>query len=61
MTHIHSNAVITAALLAMLLTGCATGRPAKTAELAADAASTVNGAISDIKTGDRRVGLGEGE
>jgi len=60
-THIHSNTVITAVLLAMLLAGCATGRPAKTAELAADAARTVNVAISDIKTGDRRVGLVEVE
>ena len=61
MAHPFPHAVITAALLALLLTGCATGRPDRTAELAADAAHFVGTAISDIKSGDRRVGLVEVE
>lgn len=58
MTHPHHLAPL---LIALLLAGCATGQSAKTAELAQGASKSVNAAITEIKTGDRRVGLVEVE
>ncbi|MDP2835171.1 MAG: hypothetical protein Q8Q28_18085 [Pseudomonadota bacterium] len=40
--------------IALLLTGCATGQPSRTAELAQEAARATATAIAEIKTGDRR-------
>ncbi len=61
MTHPFPHAVLTAALFAVLLTGCATSQPAKTAALAREAEKSVNAAIAEIKTSDRRTGLVEVE
>jgi len=47
--------------IALLLTGCATGQPSKTAELTQEAAKSVSTAIAEIKASDRRTGLVEVE
>ncbi len=61
MTHSHPLAAFSVLAVALLLAGCATDRPARTAALAKDASQSVRTAITAIQADDRRVGLVEVE